>query len=75
MRRYTVAAEDVETGVPPGREYGDHSAGCLTLCQKHPEDLMPEDGLQLFQLQRRGDTEHASAAVKAAVGYENVTRG
>lgn len=33
---------------------------------------MPEDGLQLFQLQERGDAEHASAAIETSVGDEDV---
>jgi hypothetical protein len=33
---------------------------------------MSEDGLQLFQLQRRGDAEHASFSIEAAVRDEDV---
>ncbi len=33
---------------------------------------MPEDGLKLFQLQGRGDAEHAPAAVETAVRHEDV---
>ena len=36
---------------------------------------MPEDGLHFFQLQQRGDPEHASVAVETAVGDEDVTVG
>ena len=43
--------------------------------QQHPEHLVPEDGLQLFQLQGRGDAEHAPAAVKTAIRHEDVAVG
>ena len=33
---------------------------------------MPENGFQLFQLQGRGDTEHALVAVETAVRHQNV---
>jgi hypothetical protein len=33
---------------------------------------VPECGLQLFQLQGRGDAEHAPAAVEAAIGDKDV---
>ena len=47
----------------------------LTFFQEHPEHLVPEDGLQLLNLQRRGDAEHASVTVKAAVRQEDVAVG
>ena len=61
--------------MPPCGEHGNHLFGYLSLVQKHPENLVPENGLQLFEFQRRGDTKHASVSVKAAVGYENVAVG
>ena len=73
--RDTIAAEDVEAGMPPCREHGDRLLRDLSFVQKHPEHLVPEDGLQLFQLQRRGDAEHASAAVETAVRDEDVAVG
>lgn len=33
---------------------------------------VPEDGLQLFQFEGRGNAEHASVAIKTAVRDENV---
>ncbi|HOM08192.1 MAG TPA: hypothetical protein PLW40_10975 [Syntrophales bacterium] len=36
---------------------------------------MPEDGLQLFQLKRRGDAEHVPAAVETAIRHEDVAVG
>jgi len=40
-----------------------------------PRHFVPEDRLQLFQLQGRGDTEHAIVSVKASIGDENVAVG
>ena len=70
--RDAVAAEDVESGMPPCGEHGDHLLCNLPLGKKHPEHLVPEDGLQLFQLQGRGDTEHALVAIETAVRHENM---
>ena len=72
IRRNTVSAEDVKAGMPPCGEHGDHLLCNLPLGKKHPEHLVPEDGLQLFQLQGRGDTEHALVAVETAVRHQNV---
>jgi len=69
--RYAVAAEDVEAGMPPCCEHGDHLLHDLSFAQERPDRLMPEDGLQLFQLQGRGDAEHP-IAIKAAVRDENM---
>jgi hypothetical protein len=33
---------------------------------------VPEERLQLFEFQRRGNTKHALFTIKAAVGYEDV---
>ena len=73
--RNTIAAEDVETGMPPCGKHGDHHLRDLPLVQQHPEHLVPEDGLQLFQLQRRGDAEHTSRSVETAVRHEDVAVG
>jgi len=53
-------------------EHGNHLFCYLSPVQKHLEYLVPEDGLQLFEFQWRGDAKHAFVSVKAAVGYENV---
>jgi len=73
--RYAVSAEDVEAGMPPCGEHGEHLLCDLSLGEQHPEHLVPEDGLQLFQFKRRGDAEHAPAAVEAAVGDQDVAVG
>jgi len=55
-RNDVVAAEDMGAGVTPFREHGNHFSGNLPFGEEHPEHLVPEDGLQLFQLQGRGGT-------------------
>ena len=55
-RNDVVAAEDMKAGVTPFREHGNHFLGNLPFGEEHPEHLVPEDGLQLFQLQGRGGT-------------------
>jgi len=70
--RYAVAAEDVESGMPPCGEHGDHLLRDLSLGEQHLERFVPVDGLQLFQFKRRSNAEHAPAAVEAAVGDEDV---
>ena len=45
--RDTIAAEDVEAGMPPCREHGDRLLRDPSFVQKHPEHLVPENGLQL----------------------------
>ena len=55
--RNAVAAEDVESGMPPCGEHGDHLPRDLSAVQEHLEHLVLEDGLQLFQLQERGASE------------------
>jgi len=47
-------------------------AGNLPFGEKHFENIVPEESLQLFQFQRRRDAKHSSVAVKAAIGYEDV---
>ena len=73
--RYAVAAKDVEPGMCPCREHPHHLLRDLPLGQEHPEHLVLEDGLQLFQLQGRSDAEHALVAVETAVRHQNVTVG
>ena len=58
--------------MPPCGEHGDHLLHDFSLVREHPEHLVPEDGLQLFQLQWRGDAEHAAITIKTAVGHQNV---
>ena len=72
VRGYPVAAEDMEAGMPPCGEHVDHLCRDLPLGKEHPEHLVPEDALQLFQFQRRRDAEHAPAAVETAVRHEDV---
>jgi hypothetical protein len=55
-RNDAIAAEDMEARVTPFREHGNHFSGNLPFGEEHPENLVPEDGLQLFQLQGRGGT-------------------
>jgi hypothetical protein len=50
----------------------DHLLCNLSLGKKHPEHLVLKDGFQLFQLQGRGDAEHALVAIETAVRHENV---
>ena len=57
----------------PCREHPRRLLRDLPLVQEHPEYLMPEDGIQLFQLQGRGDAEHALLAIETAVRHQNVT--
>ena len=59
----------------PCREHPHHLLRDLPLVQEHPEHLVPEDGLQLFQLQRRGDAEHAALTIKTAVRHQDVSVG
>ena len=47
-----------------GRTGGDHLLRDLSPVQESPENLMPEDGLQLFQLKGWSDAEHAAIANK-----------
>jgi len=70
--RYTVAAEDMEGGMPLCCEHGNHLLRDLSPVQECPEHLMPEDSLQLFQLQGRDDAEHAAITMKMAVGHQDV---
>ena len=43
-------------------------------CGEHPEHLVPEDGLQFFQVQGRSDPKHA-ASVKASVRNQDMAVG
>jgi len=52
--------------------HGNHFTGNLPLGEKHFENIVPEDGLQLFQFQRRSDAKHALFTIKASICYEDV---
>ena len=73
--RYAVAAEDVEPRMLPSGEHPDHLLGNFSLGKKHPEHLVPKNGFQLLQLQRRGDAEHAFVAIETAISDEDVGVG
>ena len=45
----------------------------LAFFQEHPEYLVTENGFQLFQFQRRGDTEHPLVAIETPVRQKDVT--
>jgi len=75
FRRNSVAAENIETGMPPCREHGNHLFRDLAFFQKHFENLVPENGFQLFEFQRRGDTKYALVAIKTSVRQDNVAVG
>ncbi len=59
----------------PSGEHPRHLPGNLTPGKQHPERLVPENGLQLFQFQKRGNAEHAPAAVETAIRHEDVAVG
>lgn len=61
--------------MPPSGEHGDRLLHDLSLGEQHPEHLVPEDGLQLFEFQGRGDAEHASCSIEAAIRQQNVGVG
>ena len=58
----------------PVGEHGDQVFGNSPFGQKHLEDLVPKDRLQLFQVQGRSDPEHAPP-VEASVRYQNMAVG
>ncbi len=68
----TVPIIFLEPGMLPSREHPHHLLRDFPLVQEHPEHLVPEDGLQFFQLQGRGDAEHAAITIKTAVGHQDV---
>ena len=59
----------------PRGEHPHHVFRDLVFFQEHLEDLVPENGLQLFEFERRSDAEHASLAIKAAVRQKDVAVG
>ena len=58
--------------MPPFVEHPHHLFRDLAFFQKHPENLVPENGLQLFEFQRRRDSEHPFVAVKTSVRQKYV---
>jgi hypothetical protein len=53
FRRDAITAEDLESGMTPVGKHGDQVSGNSPFGQEHLEDPVPEDRLQLFQVQRR----------------------
>jgi hypothetical protein len=74
LGEYTLAAEDLESGMTPVGEHDDQVSGNSPLGQEHLGDPVPEDRLQLFQAQRRSDPEHA-LPVKASVRHQDMAVG
>ena len=72
---FRVAAEDVKPRMLPSGEHPHHLLRYLPLIQQHPEHLVPDDGLQLFEFQGRRNAEHALFTIKASICYENVGAG
>ena len=58
----------------PVGEHGDQVFCNPPFGQKHPEDLGPEDRLQLFQVQARSDSEH-TPPVKTSVRHQDMAVG
>jgi len=58
----------------PVGKHGDQLSGNSPLGQEHHEDLVPENRLQLFQVQMRSDPEHA-LPVEACVRYQDMAVG
>ena len=52
-------------------KHGDQVFGNSPFAQEHLEDFVPEDRLQLFQVQGRGDPEHAPS-VEASVRHRDM---
>ena len=65
------ARVDVEPGVPPALHHSDEVTVDLAPGQKHPEDLMPEELLQILQVELRCDPKNTPRA-KYAVAAKDV---
>jgi hypothetical protein len=72
--KYTLTAEDLESGMAPVGEHSDQVFCNPPFGQKHLEDLVPEDRLQLFQLQGRSHSEH-TPPVKTSVRHKDMAVG
>ena len=59
----------------PSRDHLNHLLRDLAFVQEHPENLVPEYRLQLFQFQGRGDAEHPAITIETAVRHEDVAVG
>ncbi len=71
---YAIPAEGLESGMTPVGKHGDQVFGNPPFGQEHLKDLVPEDRLQLFQVQGRSDPEHAPP-VEASVGHQDMAVG
>ena len=60
--------------MPPGHQHVDQVLGDFSLGKEHPEDLVAEDRLQVFELECRCNSEHA-ITVKTAIRAKNVAVG
>ena len=74
FRRDAITAEDLESGMTPVGEHGDQVSCDSPFGQKHLEDPVPENRLQLFQVQRRSDPEHA-LPIEASVRHQDMAVG
>jgi hypothetical protein len=74
LGKYPLTAENLESGMTPVGEHGNQVSGNSPFGQKHLENLVPEDRLQLFQVQGRSNPKHASP-VKASVRYQDMAVG
>jgi hypothetical protein len=65
------ARVDVEPGVPPALHHSDEVTVDLAPGQKQPEDLMPEELLQILQVELRCDPKNTPRA-KYTVAAQDV---
>lgn len=70
----TLSAKHMKTGMAPSGKEGEHLFRDLALNDEHPEDLVPEDLLQLLQRQGRRHPEHA-LSLEAAARDQNMAVG
>ncbi len=64
----------MESGMTPVGEHGDQVSGNSPFGQKYLEDLVPENRLQLFQVQRRSYPEYAPP-LEASVRHQDMAVG
>ena len=74
LGKYPLPAEDLESGMPPVGEHGDQVFGNPPLRQEHLEELVAEDRLRPFQVQRMSDPKHA-LPVEASIRHQDMTVG
>ena len=65
------SAEHVETRMSPLHEYIHQVIGDLAFGKEQREDLVPEDRLQMFQLEQRRRMEY-SVSIKTSVGAQHM---